>query len=120
MTCVVCGATQPARGTRVSPGRTAALPVTAPLAPQAPVYALPAVRREAVPRRHRSHAVTERVQLPTLSTEKDYDGDEFLPIYTTTVTVHGGVASHGRASGQARSSDGALGPRSAHARRAGR
>ncbi|WP_369226954.1 Ohr family peroxiredoxin [Streptomyces sp. R39] len=52
--------------------------------------------------------MTERIQLPTLSTEKDYDGDEFLPIYTTTVTVHGGVASHGRASGRARSSDGAL------------
>ncbi|MET9088509.1 Ohr family peroxiredoxin [Streptomyces sp. NPDC004237] len=52
--------------------------------------------------------MTERIQLPTLSTEKDYDGDEFSPIYTTTVTVHGGVASHGRASGRARSSDGAL------------
>ncbi|WP_030177106.1 Ohr family peroxiredoxin [Streptomyces sp. NRRL S-813] len=52
--------------------------------------------------------MTERIQLPTLSTEKDYDGNEFSPIYTTTVTVHGGVASHGRASGRARSSDGAL------------
>jgi Ohr subfamily peroxiredoxin len=52
--------------------------------------------------------VTERIPLPTLSTEKDYDGEEFSPIYTTTVTVHGGVASHGRASGRARSSDGAL------------
>ncbi|MFI9542613.1 Ohr family peroxiredoxin [Streptomyces sp. NPDC052016] len=52
--------------------------------------------------------MTERIPLPTLSTEKDYDGDEFSPIYTTTVTVHGGVASHGRASGRARSSDGAL------------
>jgi Ohr subfamily peroxiredoxin len=52
--------------------------------------------------------VTERIQLPTLSTEKDYEGEEFSPIYTTTVTVHGGVASHGRASGRARSSDGAL------------
>ncbi|MFF7529415.1 Ohr family peroxiredoxin [Streptomyces bobili] len=52
--------------------------------------------------------MTERIQLPTLSTEKDYEGEEFSPIYTTTVTVHGGVASHGRASGRARSSDGAL------------
>jgi Ohr subfamily peroxiredoxin len=52
--------------------------------------------------------VTERIQLPTLSTEKDYEGEEFSPIYTTTVTVHGGMASHGRASGRARSSDGAL------------
>lgn len=52
--------------------------------------------------------MTERTQLPSLSTEKDYDGNEFSPIYTTTVTVHGGVASHGRASGRARSSDGAL------------
>lgn len=52
--------------------------------------------------------MTERIQLPTLSTEKDYDGIEFSPIYTTTVTVEGGVASHGRASGRARSSDGTL------------
>lgn len=52
--------------------------------------------------------MTERIQLPTLSTEKDYEGEEFSTIYTTTVTVHGGVASHGRASGRARSSDGAL------------
>jgi Ohr subfamily peroxiredoxin len=52
--------------------------------------------------------VTERIQLPTLSTAKDYAGKEFSPIYTTSVTVHGGVASHGRASGRARSADGAL------------
>ncbi|MCD7445499.1 Ohr family peroxiredoxin [Streptomyces lincolnensis] len=52
--------------------------------------------------------MTDPIQLPTLSTEKDYDGEEFSPIYTTTVTVHGGVASHGRASGRARSSDGSL------------
>ncbi|MEV5149331.1 Ohr family peroxiredoxin [Streptomyces sp. NPDC052727] len=52
--------------------------------------------------------MTERIQLPSLSTEKDYGGNEFSPIYTTTVTVHGGVAAHGRASGRARSSDGAL------------
>jgi Ohr subfamily peroxiredoxin len=52
--------------------------------------------------------VTERIRLPDLSIEKDYDGASFSPIYTTTVTVHGGVVSHGRASGKARSSDGAL------------
>ncbi|MGW4574565.1 Ohr family peroxiredoxin [Streptomyces tendae] len=52
--------------------------------------------------------MTERIKLPTLSTEKDFDGEEFSPIYTTTVTVHGGAASHGRASGHARSADGAL------------
>ncbi|MEU9336582.1 Ohr family peroxiredoxin [Streptomyces sp. NPDC048290] len=52
--------------------------------------------------------MTERFELPTLSTEKDYDGDGFLPLYTTTVTVDGGAVSHGRASGRARSSDGAL------------
>ncbi|MFC8419298.1 Ohr family peroxiredoxin [Streptomyces sp. NPDC057236] len=52
--------------------------------------------------------MTERIQLPTLSTEKDFDGDSFSPIYTTTVTVDGGVAAHGRASGRARSADGVL------------
>ncbi|RPF30467.1 Ohr family peroxiredoxin [Streptomyces sp. TLI_185] len=52
--------------------------------------------------------MTERIQLPTLSTEKDDAGEEFSPLYTTSVTVHGGVASHGRASGRARSADGAL------------
>lgn len=31
-----------------------------------------------------------------------------LPLYTTTVTVDGGAVSHGRASGRARSADGAL------------
>ncbi|MFI6880008.1 Ohr family peroxiredoxin [Streptomyces sp. NPDC050400] len=52
--------------------------------------------------------MTERIPLPDLSTRKDYTGTDFSPIYTTTVTVSGGVASHGRASGRARSSDGAL------------
>ncbi|WP_329359913.1 Ohr family peroxiredoxin [Streptomyces sp. NBC_01483] len=52
--------------------------------------------------------MTEHLQLPNLSTQKDYVGTAFSPIYTTTVTVSGGVASHGRASGRARSSDGAL------------
>ncbi|MFB6774110.1 Ohr family peroxiredoxin [Streptomyces sp. NPDC056337] len=52
--------------------------------------------------------MTERIKSPTLSTEKGFAGEEFSPIYTTTVTVHGGAASHGRASGHARSADGAL------------
>jgi len=52
--------------------------------------------------------VTERIELPNLSTEKDFDGESFAPIYTTTVTVSGGTASHGRASGRARSTDGVL------------
>jgi Ohr subfamily peroxiredoxin len=52
--------------------------------------------------------VTERIRLPNLSTDKDFDGESFAPIYTTTVTVSGGMASHGRASGRARSADGVL------------
>ncbi|MFJ8357246.1 Ohr family peroxiredoxin [Streptomyces sp. NPDC093984] len=52
--------------------------------------------------------MTEPIGLPDLSVEKDYVGDAFSAIYTTTVTVHGGAVSHGRASGRARSSDGAL------------
>ncbi|MEU9292011.1 Ohr family peroxiredoxin [Streptomyces sp. NPDC048275] len=52
--------------------------------------------------------MTEQIRLPNLSTDKDFDGESFAPIYTTTVTVSGGMASHGRASGKARSSDGAL------------
>ncbi|MEU3509637.1 Ohr family peroxiredoxin [Streptomyces longwoodensis] len=52
--------------------------------------------------------MTEPIPLPALSTEKDFDGDAFSPIYTTTVTVEGGEAAHGRASGRARSDDGGL------------
>ncbi|MCT9078292.1 Ohr family peroxiredoxin [Streptomyces fulvoviolaceus] len=52
--------------------------------------------------------MTERTPLPDLSTDKDFEGESFAPIYTTTVTVNGGTASHGRASGRARSADGAL------------
>lgn len=52
--------------------------------------------------------MTEPIRLPVLSTEKDFDGESFAPIYTTTVTVSGGVAGHGRASGRARSADGVL------------
>lgn len=52
--------------------------------------------------------MNDQIKLPDLSTDKDFDGDSFSPIYTTTVTVSGGVAGHGRASGTARSDDGAL------------
>ncbi|MGP4052029.1 Ohr family peroxiredoxin [Streptomyces sp. 2A115] len=50
----------------------------------------------------------EHINLPELSTDKDFDGESFSAIYTTTVTVSGGVAGHGRASGRARSADGVL------------
>lgn len=52
--------------------------------------------------------MTDPIQPPNLSTEKDFAGTSFSPIYTTTVTVSGGTASHGRASGRARSDDGVL------------
>ncbi|MGP4012075.1 Ohr family peroxiredoxin [Streptomyces sp. 4N124] len=48
------------------------------------------------------------IQPPDLPTEKDFDGESFAPLYTTTVTVTGGSAAHGRASGKARSADGVL------------
>jgi len=57
---------------------------------------------------HGGHAVTEPIQPPDLSTEQDFDGAAFAPLYTTTVTVTGGTAAHGRASGRARSDDGVL------------
>ncbi|MEV6131382.1 hypothetical protein AB0M05_32040 [Streptomyces violaceusniger] len=50
--------------------------------------------------------MTEQIRLPHLSTDHDVDGESFAPIYTTTVTVSGGVARHGRASGRARSASG--------------
>ncbi|RPK33092.1 Ohr family peroxiredoxin [Streptomyces sp. ADI93-02] len=52
--------------------------------------------------------MSESISLPHLSTDHDFDGPSFAPIYTTTVTVSGGEASHGRASGHARSDDGTL------------
>ncbi|MBA4861001.1 Ohr family peroxiredoxin [Streptomyces sp. PSKA54] len=48
------------------------------------------------------------IQPPDLPTEKDFDGESFAPLYTTAVTVTGGSAAHGRASGKARSDDGVL------------
>ncbi len=55
-----------------------------------------------------SNSVTEHIKLPDLSTGKDFNGESFSAIYTTTVTVSGGVAAHGRVSGRARSADGVL------------
>ncbi|MBO9352713.1 Ohr family peroxiredoxin [Bordetella petrii] len=46
--------------------------------------------------------------IPPVSILDPYDGTEILPLYTTTVTLTGGAAGHGRASGHARSDDGAL------------
>jgi osmotically inducible protein OsmC len=44
---------------------------------------------------------------PTALLDK-YRGEEFQPLYETSVTVSGGQAQHGRASGVARSDDGNL------------
>jgi Ohr subfamily peroxiredoxin len=45
---------------------------------------------------------------PPLSLLDKYAGSDVLPLYTTTVSVTGGEARHGRASGIAKSNDGAL------------
>ncbi|HKT64552.1 Ohr family peroxiredoxin [Burkholderia sp. 22313] len=50
----------------------------------------------------------ERVQPPSLALLDKYRGEAFAALYTTTVTVSGGEARHGRASGVARSADGCL------------
>ncbi|WP_407850323.1 Ohr family peroxiredoxin [Bordetella petrii] len=47
-------------------------------------------------------------QAPSLSLLEKYRGEDFRALYTTRVTVRGGEAAHGRASGIARSDDGAL------------
>lgn len=45
---------------------------------------------------------------PPVSLLDPYRGEAFLPLYTTRVTVTGGEARHGRASGRALSDDGGL------------
>ncbi len=45
---------------------------------------------------------------PPLSLLDKHVGADFLPLYTATVRVNGGESRHGRASGVARSDDGAL------------
>ncbi|MGW3728966.1 Ohr family peroxiredoxin [Streptomyces sp. NPDC000851] len=52
--------------------------------------------------------MNDQIKSPDPSTDKDFDGESFSPIYSTTVTVSGGTAAHGRATGRARSADGAL------------
>jgi len=48
------------------------------------------------------------LQPPPQSILEKYRGGDFHPLYTTSVTVRGGEAAHGRASGIAISDDGAL------------
>jgi Ohr subfamily peroxiredoxin len=48
------------------------------------------------------------LRAPPVSLLEKYTGSDFLPIYKTSVVVTGGEAQHGRASGIARSDDGAL------------
>lgn len=50
----------------------------------------------------------ERLRPPPLTLLDRYRGRGFTALYTTTVTVSGGEAAHGRASGIARSDDGNL------------
>lgn len=52
--------------------------------------------------------MTAPLQPPPVSLLDPYTGDAVLPLYTTSVTVTGGQAGHGRASGQAVSDDGEL------------
>jgi len=49
-----------------------------------------------------------RLSPPPVSMLDKYLGDAFKPLYSTSVRVTGGIASHGRASGRARSDDGGL------------
>ncbi|RQU86459.1 Ohr family peroxiredoxin [Burkholderia cenocepacia] len=49
-----------------------------------------------------------RTTRPSVSLLDPYTGSEPLPLYTTTVTVTGGEAAHGRSSGHARSTTGEL------------
>lgn len=49
-----------------------------------------------------------RLNAPPVSLLDPYQGSEILPVYTTSVTVTGGQAGHGRASGRAVSDDGAM------------
>ena len=48
------------------------------------------------------------LQAPPTSLLEKYEGQTILPLYTTEVHVSGGTARHARASGTAKSSDGAL------------
>jgi Ohr subfamily peroxiredoxin len=50
----------------------------------------------------------KRLAPPSIALLDKYVGDEFQPLYSTTVRVSGGETAHGRASGIARSDDGNL------------
>ena len=50
----------------------------------------------------------EPLDPPSVSLLDRYQGHDVLPLYATTVTVTGGEAGHGRASGVVRSDDGNL------------
>ena len=52
--------------------------------------------------------MSQPLQPPPLALLHKYRGDDFQALYTARVTVRGGQAAHGRASGVARSDDGAL------------
>ena len=52
--------------------------------------------------------VDKELHAPPLSLLDKYRGQDYEPLYTTTVTVSGGETGHGRASGVARSDDGNL------------
>ncbi len=49
-----------------------------------------------------------KLRPPSPSLLEKYRGGDFHPLYTTSVTVRGGEAAHGRASGMAISDDGEL------------
>lgn len=49
-----------------------------------------------------------QLSAPPVSLLDPYTGEQALPLYKTSVTVKGGEAGHGRASGHAVSDDGAL------------
>ncbi|MBV7485358.1 Ohr family peroxiredoxin [Bordetella sp. BOR01] len=49
-----------------------------------------------------------KLQPPSLALLDKYRGGDFQPLYTTSVTVRGGEAAHGRASGIAQSDDNQL------------
>ena len=64
--------------------------------------------KDAAPVSAAKAAQSSPLQPPPVTLLDKYKGQEFEPIYSTVVTVSGGEAGHGRASGVARSDDGNL------------
>lgn len=64
--------------------------------------------KDAAPVSAAETAQSSPLQPPPVTLLDKYKGQEFEPIYSTAVTVSGGEAEHGRASGVARSDDGNL------------